>query len=93
MTTAASSGMRASRTRLALTGTALVLAVGDLGLKVQAARTLADGRVIDLGVLQLRLAFNPGVAFSLGNTLPSVIVLAVTGLIVAALTSYALAVR
>lgn len=78
-----------TRTRIALAATAAALAALDLGLKTWASRALADGAAVDLRVIQLRLAFNPGVAFSLGDTLPSPVVLGVTGLIVAGLAVFA----
>ena len=40
-------------------GTALALAALDLGVKAWAEHALADGRPVDLGLLQLRLLFNP----------------------------------
>ncbi|GAB3693189.1 signal peptidase II [Saccharopolyspora sp. ID03-671] len=83
MTSAVSAVVRASHTRLALTSVALMLALADLGIKTLATSTLADGPNVDLGVLELRLAYNPGVAFSLGDTLPSAIVIAATALIIA----------
>lgn len=78
-----------TRARVALAATAVALAVLDLGLKAWAGRALADGAAVDLRVIQLRLAFNPGVAFSLGDTLPSPVVLGVTGLIIAGLAVFA----
>ncbi|GAA1739840.1 hypothetical protein GCM10009809_39190 [Isoptericola hypogeus] len=80
---------RAIRARVALAATVVLLAAVDLGLKAWAVRALADGTVVDLRVIQLRLAFNPGVAFSLGDTLPSGVVLGVTGVIVAGLAVFA----
>ncbi|WP_428480926.1 signal peptidase II, partial [Saccharomonospora viridis] len=81
--------VRVARRRATLTTTAALLAAGDLAVKTWATHALADGRSIDLGLLQLRLAYNPGVAFSLGATLPSWIVLTVTGLITAGLAVFA----
>ncbi|GAA4718609.1 hypothetical protein GCM10023198_47760 [Promicromonospora umidemergens] len=78
-----------ARARVGLAATAAVLAALDLGLKAWARRALADGTSVDLQVIQLRLTFNPGVAFSLGDTLPSGVVLGVTGLIVAGLAVFA----
>ncbi|WP_341358458.1 signal peptidase II [Georgenia sp. M64] len=66
-----------------------LLAAVDLGLKAWAGTALADGQSVDLGLIQLRLAFNPGVAFSLGADLPAGVVLGVTGLIVVALAVFA----
>jgi len=44
---------------------------------------------VDLGVLQLRLAHNPGVAFSLGDHLPAWTVVTATAVITAAIAGYA----
>ena len=63
--------------------TAVVLAVAtltiaaDLGTKAWARNALSDGPV-DLGWVALRLAENPGVAFSLGADAPAWVVIAVT---------------
>ena len=80
---------RVMRARIALTTTAVLVAALDLGSKTWASRTLNDGSSTDLGPLNLRLAFNPGVAFSLGDTLPPAALLAGTGVIVAALAVFA----
>ncbi|OZM76448.1 signal peptidase II [Pseudonocardia sp. MH-G8] len=77
------------RARLVLVSLAGVLAALDLGLKAWAERGLAGGQTVDLGVIQLRLLFNPGVAFSLGDTLPAWVVLSVTGLITIGLAVFA----
>lgn len=58
------------RAQITLAATVVIVAALDLGLKTWAGRTLNDGSSIDLGPLNLRLAFNPGVAFSFGDTLP-----------------------
>lgn len=60
----------ASRARITLAAGALLLAGLDLAAKAVAERSLDGGRVVDLGLLQLRLAYNSGVAFSLGADLP-----------------------
>lgn len=65
--------------------TVTLLAAGDLGLKAWASASLADGRAVNLGPIQLRLAFNPGVAFSLGANLPVGVVIGVAGLLVVGL--------
>ncbi|GAA3845274.1 signal peptidase II [Amycolatopsis tucumanensis] len=80
---------RVTRARVALATTAALLAALDLGLKAWASTALADGTSVDLAVIQLRLAFNSGVAFSLGDTLPSGVVLGVTGLIIVGLGVFA----
>jgi signal peptidase II len=51
-----------------------------LAVKVIADRTLG-AHPVDLGPLDLRLAFNPGVAFSLGERLPSAAIVASTAAI------------
>lgn len=80
---------RVTRNRVALATVVAVLAALDLSLKTWARRALPDGSSMDLQVIELRLAFNPGVAFSLGDTLPTWVVLGVTGLIVAGLAAVA----
>lgn len=78
-----------TRARITLTTTAVLLAALDLGMKNWASRTLNDGSSTDLGPLNLRLAFNPGVAFSLGDTLPPAALLGAAGVIVVALAVFA----
>ncbi|MEU0510908.1 MULTISPECIES: signal peptidase II [Amycolatopsis] len=80
---------RANRVRLALAATAVLLAALDLGLKIWAERALADGSSVDLALIDLRLAFNSGVAFSLGDSLPGGVVLGVAGLVIAGLVVFA----
>lgn len=75
--------------RIVLLATVAVLLAVDLLAKVAAQRSLTGGRSVDLGLLQLRLGYNPGVAFGLGDTLPAPVVLAATGLISAVLAVYA----
>lgn len=67
---------------------ALTIAV-DLGTKAWARVALADGAV-DLGWVSLRLAENPGVAFSLGANAPVWVVSSVTTLAVVALAIMAM---
>ncbi len=55
-----------------------VLAAAALVIDPIARDALSGGRSLDLGVLQLRLAYNSGVAFSLGDQLPTAVVLTVT---------------
>lgn len=86
MTTPARS--RATRSQIGFLTTALVLAGTILVVNYAAATTLADGRSIDLGLISLRLIYNPGVAFSLGAGLPAWVVLGVTGVITAAIAVY-----
>lgn len=68
---------------------AVVLVCADLALKALAESLLSNGQVIDLGLINLRLLYNPGVAFSFGADLPAWVIVAVTGLIIAGLTWYA----
>ncbi|MDN4507613.1 signal peptidase II [Dietzia maris] len=69
---------------------ALALAVTDLALKVLAEATLtARSEPQFLGPLELRLTYNPGVAFSLGASLPAWTIVALTGLITATVAAYA----
>lgn len=64
------------------------LALGDLLVKSIVTTTMADGRVLDYGIINLRLAYNTGVAFSLGATLSPWIVVAATAVIVTALAVF-----
>ncbi|MFI8697009.1 signal peptidase II [Dietzia maris] len=75
--------------RTALVVSVVLLAAADLGAKTWAGGALADGHTVDLGLMQLRLGFNSGVAFSLGDGLPAGVVLAITGLIIGALAIFA----
>lgn len=69
----------------------LALALGAIAwlVKVAIEATLGDGGIVDLGVLQLRLFYNSGVSFSLGSSLPSWVVILVTGAITLAIAVYA----
>ena len=75
------------RPRTALAVTAGGVAAVDLLLKAVAERGLSSP--IDMGVIQLQLTFNSGVAFSLGQALPAWAVLALTASIALALLAYA----
>lgn len=77
------------RSRIILITTATMLAALDLGVKMWARRALSGGGATDLGLLQLRLAFNPGVAFSLGDTLPPAVLLTATGVVTVAFAVFA----
>ena len=72
-----------------LAGVAGLLVVVDLTCKAIATNALSDGQVVNLGLLQLRLAYNRGVAFGLGASVSPVVVLTVTGLATTALAVYA----
>jgi len=80
----------ARRIRTVLLVAAAVLAATDLAIKALAEALLSTGATTDLGLINIRLLYNPGVAFSLGADLPSGVVIAATGLIITALTWYAL---
>ncbi|GAA4659693.1 signal peptidase II [Arthrobacter cryoconiti] len=77
------------RARIMLIVAAAILAAVDLAIKVLAEAVLSGGVTTDLGLLDIRLLYNTGVAFSLGADLPVWVVIAATGLIIAALTWYA----
>lgn len=68
---------------------AAVLATADLAVKALAEALLSDGSVIDLGLINIRLLYNTGVAFSLGDDLPGWVIIAATGLIILTMTWYA----
>lgn len=76
-----------SRARRLLFLAALAFAAVDLVAKVVAESRL-DESTVDLGVLQLQLAHNDGVAFSLGNSLPSWVVLALTAALTGGMALY-----
>lgn len=61
---------------------AAIIAAIDLGLKVWAQNGLAGGR-IDAGPVDLQLAFNPGMAFSLAAGAPAEVIIGVTALVTA----------
>lgn len=60
----------------------------DLTAKAVSEARLADSTV-DLGVIQLQLAFNPGVAFSMGDKLPAGVIVAITAAISVGFAVYA----
>ncbi|MFB7919296.1 signal peptidase II [Streptomyces sp. NPDC056061] len=78
----AATAARRARRRLGLLLVAAAFAGIDLGLKAWATTAL-DGQPIEGGPVDLQLAYNPGVAFSVGASAPGWLVLAVTGLITA----------
>ena len=59
---------------------AATVAAIDLSAKAVSEARLADSSV-DLGLIQLRLAYNPGVAFSMGDKLPAGVIVAITAAI------------
>ena len=74
--------------RLAVLLTAAIIAAIDLIAKAVSEARLIDSTV-DLGLLKLQLAYNSGVAFSLGDRLPAGVIVAVTGAILLAFMAYA----
>jgi signal peptidase II len=75
--------------RWLLVGPVLGLAALDLVAKAAAQQELLEGRSVDLGLVDLRLAFNSGTAFSLGAGLPSWLIVAVVALITAGVAIFA----
>ncbi len=86
----AAPGLAARRIRTVLLVWAAFLVAADLAIKALAEAVLSTGATTDLGLINIRLLYNPGVAFSLGADLPSWVVIAATGLIITALVWYAL---
>ena len=84
----AKAGTRAHTGRVAVLLAATAVAAIDLAAKAASEVRLADSSV-DLGLLQLRLAYNSGVAFSMGNALPAGVIVAVTAAIAVAIMAYA----
>lgn len=80
---------RPARARIGVAVTAVSLVAIALATTRVARAALADGHSAGLGLLQLRLTYNPGVAFSLGAGLPTWPVLALTALITAGVGFYA----
>jgi signal peptidase II len=67
--------------RGALVLTTLTLTASAALARVFAERALTDGPGPWLGPLQLQLTYNPGVAFSIGNTLPGWLITAGTSVL------------
>ncbi|MDI2035956.1 signal peptidase II (plasmid) [Arthrobacter sp. FW305-123] len=80
---------KARRIKITLLITAAVLAVADLVIKALAEATLSNGATIELGLMNLKLLYNTGVAFSLGADLAPWMVIAATAAIILAMTWYA----
>lgn len=68
---------------------ASLLVTAALIVDPMARSGLAGGRTIGLGVLDLRLAYNSGVAFSLGTQLPTIVIVAVTAAVTAGIGVFA----
>ncbi|WP_236828532.1 MULTISPECIES: signal peptidase II [unclassified Blastococcus] len=77
-----------ARRRLALAAVAAGVAAVDLTAKAWAQNRLSATGV-ELGPVDLRLGYNPGVAFSLGAEAPAWLVIAVTAVITTAVAVFA----
>ncbi|CDZ89535.1 signal peptidase II [Rhodococcus ruber] len=80
---------RTQRLRRVFVLVGIALAAVALLVEPVARHQLSSGRSVDLGVLQLKLAYNSGVAFSMGDQLPTWAVLTVTASITAGIGVYA----
>ena len=80
---------KARRIKIVLLVSAAVLAAADLGIKALAEALLSNGATVDLGLVNLKLLYNTGVAFSLGADLAPWLVVAATATIVLAMAWYA----
>lgn len=69
-------------------GLAAALTAVDLAVKALVEARLAGGQVIDFGVLNIRLGYNTGVAFSIGAALPGWVIIAFTAIITTAVAGY-----
>lgn len=78
----------ARRSRATVLLTAATIAAVDLTAKAASEARLADSSV-DLGLIQLQLAYNSGVAFSMGDRLPVGVIVAITAAIAVAIMVYA----
>lgn len=67
---------------------AAVFAAIDLVTKSRMEDLLLDGQVVELGIVNLQLGYNTGVAFSLGDALPPWVIVGFTGIITALLGWY-----
>jgi signal peptidase II len=82
-------GAKAWRVKIGLLVSAAVLGVADLVIKALAEELLSNGATVDLGLVNLKLLYNTGVAFSLGANLAPWLVIAATAIIVLAMAWYA----
>jgi signal peptidase II len=83
-----SAAPRARTGRAAVFLAAAALAAVDLTAKAISEARLV-GSTVDLGLIQLQLAYNSGVAFSMGDKLPAWVIVAVTATICVAFAVYA----
>jgi signal peptidase II len=81
-------GTRARTGRGVVLLAATTAAAIDLTAKAASEVRLANSSV-DLGLLQLQLAYNSGVAFSMGDKLPVSVIVAITAAIAVAIMAYA----
>ncbi|MBJ7357799.1 MAG: signal peptidase II [Nocardioides sp.] len=79
---------RAKSNRAVILVAAVAVATIDLAAKAVSEARLADSTV-DLGLLQLRLGYNSGVAFGMGDKLPEAVIVAITAGVSVALVAYA----
>lgn len=84
----ASAAISARTGRAAVALVAAAVAAVDLAAKAVSEVRLADSTV-DLGLIQLQLAHNPGVAFSMGSRLPVWVIVAATAAISVGFAVYA----
>ncbi|EGD42767.1 signal peptidase II [Nocardioides sp. NPDC057772] len=84
----ASAAVHARTGRAAVVLAAVSVAAVDLAAKALSEARLADSTV-DLGLIQLQLVYNPGMAFSMGDRLPGGVIVTVTAAISVALAIYA----
>ena len=75
-----------ARKRVTILAAALLLAAADLALKATAVAWLSEP--VDLAVLELRVSYNPGVAFSVGHTLPPDVIVVATAALTLAMATY-----
>ena len=89
---AASAAWRArNKARVWMLVGSLILVGIDLAVKAVVELQLREGQTIEGGLVDLRLHFNPGVAFSFGANLPPIVILLGTGAIIAGLAWFLLA--
>ena len=69
-------------------GLAAFFAAADLVVKALVEDRLATGQSIDVGILNIQLGYNTGVAFSIGAGLPSWVVVVLTGAITTAVAVF-----
>ncbi|MFM9876777.1 MAG: signal peptidase II [Rhodoglobus sp.] len=63
----------------------------DLAVKAIASAELSNGVILDWGLVSIQLVTNTGVAFGLGSSLPTWVVMGFTGAVIAGLAAYLIA--